>query len=344
MKTKLRIGYFANSSDLSAAGDRRRLVFWAQQRGHLLKVNSCTNVDVVVLTGGGIYPKLQHLENIPLIIDLPDSYAVRDHVIKDYLRSVVRSAKRQKTCDFIRFSEFILDIIRRADLVVTSSVEQSQNIPFAKNVRNILDFHHEFPDLIKQKPPQAPFSFFWEGQTHSLKKVSDLRYVHRVNSEAIREICLITNKTHPLISNNIKVPTIIAFPDLFLQKSIHLDLVPWSLQNVVTTAKKSDISFIPVNRLNVISYLKPENRILISWRLGLPVIATRTPSHLRLQKNIECEFTYDTLDELNYLVDRFIQEPTLVMQQINEGKSYLARTHTSQLLLKSWDEAIESTL
>ena len=45
---KLKVGYWPLSRDLKSAGDRRRLVFWAQARGHEIITDLSRTVDVIV--------------------------------------------------------------------------------------------------------------------------------------------------------------------------------------------------------------------------------------------------------------------------------------------------------
>ena len=45
---KLKVGYWPLSPALTSAGDRRRLVFWAQARGHTIVTDLNQNVDVIV--------------------------------------------------------------------------------------------------------------------------------------------------------------------------------------------------------------------------------------------------------------------------------------------------------
>ena len=46
--TKLKIGYWPLSKRMDTAGDRRRLIFWAEARGHSIVTDLSSKVDVVV--------------------------------------------------------------------------------------------------------------------------------------------------------------------------------------------------------------------------------------------------------------------------------------------------------
>ena len=61
MMNKLRVGYVPNSPDLSAPGDRRRVVFWANARGHQIVTDLSQRVDVIVLSERSNFTKF--LEN-----------------------------------------------------------------------------------------------------------------------------------------------------------------------------------------------------------------------------------------------------------------------------------------
>ena len=45
---KLKVGYWPLSSTLNSPGDRRRLIFWADARGHTIVTDLNQSVDVIV--------------------------------------------------------------------------------------------------------------------------------------------------------------------------------------------------------------------------------------------------------------------------------------------------------
>ena len=72
---KLKIGYWPLSESLLAAGDRRRLVFWANARGHEIVRDLNQNVDVIVASENSDFNSPHFIrKSTPIIFDLVDAY------------------------------------------------------------------------------------------------------------------------------------------------------------------------------------------------------------------------------------------------------------------------------
>jgi hypothetical protein len=72
---KLKVGYWPLSSNLKSAGDRRRVVFWAQARGHEIITDLSQKVDVVIASEKSDFdsPAFSN-PKVPVIFDLVDVF------------------------------------------------------------------------------------------------------------------------------------------------------------------------------------------------------------------------------------------------------------------------------
>jgi len=90
--------------------------------------------------------------------------------------------------------------------------------------------------------------------------------------------------------------------------------------------------------------LKPENRLLIMWRLGLPCLTTASPAYVRVSKiagvNAICEKPQDWLDSFN----RIITDQSFAQKEVLLGQNYLHEFHSREILLRKWDTAFESVI
>ena len=72
---KLRIAYEPFSNDLSHPGDRRRVAFWAERRGHTLTTNLSEKADVIILSERADFGAFAlKAPGTPIILDLIDGY------------------------------------------------------------------------------------------------------------------------------------------------------------------------------------------------------------------------------------------------------------------------------
>ena len=73
--TKLKIGYWPLSKRMDSAGDRRRLIFWAEARGHSIVTDLSSKVDVIVASENADFnSSFFEKKNTPIIFDLVDAY------------------------------------------------------------------------------------------------------------------------------------------------------------------------------------------------------------------------------------------------------------------------------
>ena len=67
---KLKVGYWPLVKTFNSAGDRRRLVFWAQARGHTLVTDLSQKVDVIVASENADFNSPFFLKNrTPVVFD-----------------------------------------------------------------------------------------------------------------------------------------------------------------------------------------------------------------------------------------------------------------------------------
>lgn len=338
----LRIGYFANSKDLSATVDRRRLPYWAKARGHILLIDQSENVDVIVYTDGGSFTPPKR-DGIPIIFDMPDTYYLRSNFIEDFSRMSLKFFEGKVERAGLSFRHFLRHWIKNADCIVTSNHDVSlDSFGDNLNVVQILDFHEEIAERPIHYYTRCPRKLVWEGMPSSLPSLFQQLKSHTNCVETFFDsIEIITDEYQYLLSRRflpVRVQHI--YKNRLGDSLININFHKWTVEELDSQAEKHPISFIPINLKDVIASGKPENRVLISWRLGLPVVASSTAANVRLQDKVDSKFTYTNVESLRSLFSSFFIDPQKLTQQIEEGKDYLKSYHSREILLRKWDSAV----
>lgn len=347
MMNKLRVGYVPNSPDLSAPGDRRRVVFWANARGHQIVTDLSQRVDVIVLSERSNFTKfLENLE-VPAVLDLVDGYLARESIARDWIRGILKVADKQLTGLPRPYTSYVKNICSSVSGVLCSSEEQRLMIEkFSSNVHIILDSHNEIPLLNTNFTNSDSKSILWEGQPVTLGGVLGISEVLLDEFyERNTQINFITNEkyfkylgkyssrnTHSLLSSHLGA--------MVTERSI----IPWTVDSLTNYAKLSSAAILPVLLSNPIQYLKPENRLLIMWRLGLPTLTSNTPAYARVARETGLDFICENLPEWKQKIDKVLSDQRYAAEMVSVGKDYLYKTHNNEQLLKKWDAAIESVL
>ena len=124
------------------------------------------------------------------------------------------------------------------------------------------------------------------------------------------------------------------------QKNVHINFVDWSPQNLVYFSRKSTLGVIPISGLQGYNHLKAENRLLIMWRLGLPVLTSPLRSYTRVMRDAQINGICKDSAEWQTKTQRLIESKGLREEFIAKSRIYLEKNHNLGDILAKWDKAI----
>jgi hypothetical protein len=101
---------------------------------------------------------------------------------------------------------------------------------------------------------------------------------------------------------------------------------------------------IPIDLTIPMQRLKPENRLLIMWRVGLPCLTSPSPAYTRVSRKAGVVAACNSSEEWLENFNRFLNDPGFAFNQILAGQNYLRENHNKALLLKKWDLAFDSVV
>lgn len=345
----LRIGYAAQSHNLQHPADRRRLVYWAKKRGHEIVLDLEQKTDVTVLSGRADFAFWSRKKDSnPIILDLIDGYLGNEKPFKDWARGVGKVMVGQVGGRARPYRDIVAEVCTVASAVICASPEQRETIlPYCKNTRAIMDFHEEFPMLTKQaRNSSNSTTLMWEGFPFTAKGLLILR-------EALIEISI--NRAVGLhLVTDLRYPRLLGryfYSDT--QKIIRnipqilgngLKISEWSVDQVVRTAKESDISVLPLDPNGALNSLKPEGRLLIMWRLGLPCLVSPTLAYDRVMKKADIDGLCLTPDDWKRKLLDLMDSENLRNDVVERGQQYIRDNHSEAKTLELWDKLFESVL
>lgn len=348
---KLKIGYWPLTKKLNTAGDRRRLVFWAQARGHTLVTDLNQKLDVIVASENADFnSSVFHSDGAPVVFDLVDAYLSPQNPIDDLARGIAKHLSGQITGLVRPYSHHVRDFCKTAKLVVCSSIEQEMVInQFNTQTRVILDSHDEIPfmdEVHKSIRESNVTQILWEGQPATIGGVAQISSVLMALSKTRNlHFNFVTDEIYyKLLNKYFESDTL-----RLLQKNFHeipnrISVIPWSSHNLVTYAKKSAVAMIPINLSVPMQRLKPENRLLIMWRLGLPCLTSASPAYSRVAAKAGVNAVCKTSQEWSTNFSRILGDPKFAKDEVVKGQDYLRENHNRAILLQKWDSVFESVL
>ena len=348
---KLKIGYWPLSPNFNSAGDRRRLVFWAKSRGHSIVSDLSQNVDVIVASENSDFnSKYLTKTRVPIIFDLIDAYLSPLNSVDDIARGLAKRISGQISGEFKPFSHHIRDFCILANSVVCSSVEQEELIKcYNSNTHVILDSHDELPFV----DPATRFSrseglrrILWEGQPATIRSVKIISVaLENLSRDISFELDFVTDvKYFEFLNKFVKRDTLkLLERDLGHIASL-ANIIPWSPDNLAKSAMSCNLAVIPLDISVPTQRLKPENRMLIMWRLGIPCLTSPSPAYVRVAQQSGVNSICENLDDWSAKINRLLNDSQFAKREILAGQNYLRDNHNQDKLLKKWDLAFESVV
>ena len=349
--TKLKIGYWPLSPNLTSTGDRRRLVFWAQARGHTIVTDLNQSVDVIVASENSDFNSPYFArKQVPIIFDLVDAYLSPLNSFDDLARGLAKRITGHMSGGVKPFSHHVRDFCINSSAVICSSSEQEEIIRrYNINTHVILDSHDEIPFIDPPNPRTSrsdKHRILWEGKPATIGGVN-------IISPALSKL----SKTTTLSLDFVTDEKYFQFLDKYIERSTlgllekdlgqlidYVNIIPWTPKNLVECAKTSSIAMIPIDLSVPMQRLKPENRLLIMWRLGLPCLTSPSPAYVRASRQAGVIAVCNTLEEWFVNFNRLLSHPDYAYNEITAGQNYLRENHNKTILLKKWDLAFESVM
>ena len=349
---QLRFGYVPYAPEAKSPGDRRRFPAIAQKLGLRWELyRDDAEYDVLFVSSNGDLPYFHRLPRPgpKLCFDMVDSYmAVSTWDPKNLVRGAGKWANGSHSKLELSYRRTLEAICRRADLVVCATPEQQETmVKFCPNTHPILDFHEELGALPASSPPPGDnrFHLFWEGLGLTASQFG-----------AVREALHVVNRDFPLVLHvvsdlkyrpiNLPVPKIDTSRLVRKQLGeLPFYLYEWNPTAVRALASSCHLGLIPLYLDQELFANKPENKLLIMWRLGLPVVVSATPAYTRTMAayggpNWACRTTEDWIDAL-----RGAFSNTAVRERAASlGQRYAETEHGEEALRLRWTWALSSLL
>lgn len=348
---KLRVGYWPLSPTFTSAGDRRRLVFWAQARGHTIVTDLNQSVDVLVASENADFNSPHFVrKKVPVILDLVDAYLSPLNSFDDLARGLAKKITGHMSGGVKPFSHHVRDFCINASAVICSSSEQEELIRCHNtNTHVILDSHDEIPTIDPSKPGTSISDerrILWEGQPATIGGVKLISpALSKLSRTTTLSLDFVTDEKYfQFLNKYIERSTLGLLEKDLGQLLDHINIIPWSPKNLVESAKASSIAMIPIDLSVPLQRLKPENRLLIMWRLGLPCLTSPSPAYVRVARQAGVTAVCNTLEDWFVNFNRLFNDPVFAFDEITSGQNYLRENHNQTILLKKWDLAFDSVM
>jgi glycosyltransferase involved in cell wall biosynthesis len=342
----IRVGYVPMSKNLNSPGDKRRFVYYANLRNINFEIaDPSKKYDLIVITQNSDLSLWKDYEKgtTKIIYDFIDSYlAIPKSNVKGLLRGVAKYFSGQSKYLLFNHWKAIGDMCSRADAVICSTQEQRNDISkFCSNVHIILDAHMGVVRSCKSSySSQSPFRIIWEGLPQNISSLESIAtLINNLNKIKPIELHIVTDTSfNRYLGKYGKTNTLKVAQKLFKNVIFH----EWDEKTFANCVCSCDLAIIPINLSDPFAAGKPENKLLLFWRMGMPVVTSATPAYLRAMSLAGMDYTarYDS-DWIKILSD-LINNPIARQKAGALGKSYVEKNFSEKILIEQWDSVLKS--
>jgi hypothetical protein len=338
MKLSIKILYLGNSSDGSATVDRRRFLAFAAMNPHLqvfFKPEPGLKFDVLIYSIGGDLPLALSLaaEVKQVVVDYSNHYLVEKSWFKSVFRNQFFTLRKGHKLAFSAYRSSLKRIIRLADLVIFPSVSQkSELMKLNSRVARLTDFFGSEVN-VSDGPVEGERSIFWEGQGVNVPTLQALsRPLQRVKYSSFNVVTDEYFGRAPFRRRS----------EIFLsQRFSQFAFYSWSQTAIASLAAKSRVGVIPLNLEDQFIAAKPENKLVLMWLLGLPVLCSPTESYSLLAAETGLDFLCKSEEEWCAKLDQYLGDGRTRAAEAAFLLNYASQNYDDSAQFNKWIAVFE---
>jgi hypothetical protein len=342
-----RIGYAGYSHDFGAPGDRRRFAAYARLNDLTIEYAELErDYDLVYTTyssdlPGWIARKRRDGNRFKLAFELIDAYFTETGFARRFLKGSARFLLRTDSRLTLDLRRTLFEACEVADVVICSTEEQREAIrSYNPNVFTSFDY---FGDELGA--PRLDYSrsgklrIVWEGQSTTLPNLQVIRDVLNDLKDKV-ELHVVTDPyIHRYFGRFAAYPAMDALAGIECDKRFHR----WERGTFSRLITDCDLAVIPIEQSNALWWGKPENKLVLLWQLGMPVLTTATPVYRRVMDaagiDMSCASPRQWGEKLEWLINSSAAELGEIGRRCRQ---FASAAYSKHKFLNRFDAALAS--
>ena len=341
-----RIGYVPISNSFNSPGDKRRFAYYASNRNLTFEIaDPLKKYDLIILTQNADLSIWSQYDTggAKIVYDFIDSYlAITKDNIKGWMRGLAKYLSGQSRYLKLNHWKALEEMCSRADAVVCSTQEQRADIlKFCRNVHIILDAHMGVVRRVKTEfGASRPFRLVWEGLPQNIGSLQMLSYVlDRLRVQYPVEVHIVTDPYYYKYPGKYgKTNTLNEARKILPDVHFH----EWKEVDFADIICSCDLAVIPLNLNDTFASGKPENKLLLFWRMAMPVVTSPTPAYVRAMRLAGMNYTARNEADWLSMLESLIGDAIAREQAGLKGKAYVESEFSEAIFLERWDTVFES--
>ena len=235
------------------------------------------------------------------------------------------------------------EMCRRADAVICSTEEQRRTVlPFCDNTHIILDIHAMYGAAKVDYAAGDAFHLVWEGLPHNLVFFREIDDVLRGLASRRRiTLHLVTALRYRQYADKYRARRA---EDLARGLSVPVRLYEWDERTCPPILAAGDLALIPVPLGDPFAAGRPENKLLLLWRMGVPTVVSATPAYSRAMAGAGLSMACRNAEEWREILEKYMEDEEARRDAGCRGRAFVEANHGQERVLAQWDELFRSVL
>jgi len=342
-----RIGYAGYSRNFSAPGDRRRMAAYARLNGLSIEYPDLgQEYDLAYVTyssdlPGWIARKRREGDRLKLAFELVDAYFTETGFSRRFLKGSARFLLGTDSRLSPDLRRTLIEACEVADVVLCSTEEQRETI--RRYNRNVITSFDYFGDELGA--PKSDYSrsgklrIVWEGLSTTLPNLQVIR--EPLND--LRDEIELHVVTDPIIYRYFN--RFGAYPAMDALKGIECDkqFHRWERGTFSRLITDCDLAVIPIEQSNALWWGKPENKLVLLWQLGMPVLTTATPVYRRVMDSAGIDMSCVSPQQWGEQLERLINSTATELGDVGARcRQFATSVYSKDEFRKRFDAAFAS--
>ena len=338
------IGYAGYSRDFAVPGDRRRFAAYARLKGIAFERAELDRpYDLAYVTyssdlPGWVARKRREGDKLKLVFELVDAYFNQTNPVRRVLKGTARRLLGTDSRLSPDLRRTLIAACEAADAVICSTEEQRETIR-RYNPNTFLSFDYFADEL---GPPKQDYGrtgklrIVWEGQSTTLPNLQVIREPLNDLRDKI-ELHVVTDPLiHRYFGRFVAYPAMAALDGIECDKHFHR----WERDSFARLVTACDLAVIPIEQANALWWGKPENKLVLLWQLGMPVLTTATPVYRRAMDAAGMDMSCATAADWGEQLERMIAADAGQLQAIGERcRTFANQAYSKAEFLDRFDRA-----
>jgi hypothetical protein len=182
----------------------------------------------------------------------------------------------------------------------------------------------------------AKLRIVWEGQTTTLPNLQVIREPLNDLRDRV-ELHVVTDPViHRYFARFVSYPSMRALDGIECDKHFHR----WNRETFSRHVTACDAAVIPIERANALWWGKPENKLVLLWQLGMPVLTTATPVYRRVMEAAAVDMSCATAAEWGGQLERLTVADASELERIGTRcRGFAEQTYSTEEFLNRFDAA-----